>query len=117
MLVILWINYQIATTLPKQYVTLSTWAFNIGILFANELCQGYQFANVAAYVLPPQTTSVGNKPEGNWGAWLDSYGGLIPRWEILFNITVLRLIAFNLDHLWSLDRRASSPLEVSTHPV
>jgi hypothetical protein len=48
----------------------------------------------------------------NWGSWLDSHGGIMPRWEILFNITVLRLISFNLDYYWSLDRRAESPLEV-----
>ncbi|KAI9854879.1 MAG: glycerol transporter, partial [Pleopsidium flavum] len=48
---------------------------------------------------------------GNWGTWLDAYGGLIPRWEILFNITVLRLVSFNLDYYWSLDRRGGSPIE------
>jgi len=48
----------------------------------------------------------------NWGQVLDSYGGLIPRWEILFNITVLRLISFNLDYYWSFNFGSSSPLEV-----
>ena len=49
----------------------------------------------------------------NWGAWLDSYGGIMPRWEVLFNITVLRLISFNMDYYFSLDRRSGSPIEVS----
>lgn len=112
MLVILWLNYQIATSLPKSCVGLATWTFNIAILFANELSHGYPFTSIASLILPPQTTAAGKQPPPNWGTWLDSYGGLIPRWEVLFNITVLRLIAFNFDYLWSLDRRASSPIEV-----
>jgi hypothetical protein len=113
-LTILYLNYQIATALPRQYVTGATWGFNVAVLFANELCQGYKFADMVGYALPPQTTNADKQPppQENWGTWIDSYGGLIPRWEILFNITVLRLIAFNFDHLWMLDRRASSPIEV-----
>lgn len=111
-LAILYINFQIGTALPKQYVAVSTWVFNIAILFANEMCQGYKFADFARLLLPATTTAADKTPEDNWGTWIDSYGGLIPRWEILFNITVLRLIAFNFDHLWMLDRRASSPIEV-----
>ena len=114
-LLILWVNYQIATRLSKSYVGSATWAFNIAILFANELCHGYQFADVFSLILPTQTTLAGQQTGEGWGEWLDSHGGLIPRWEILFNITVLRLIAFNFDYLWSLDRRASSPIEVGPH--
>ncbi|KAK3698028.1 glycerol transporter [Vermiconidia calcicola] len=113
-LLILYTNYSIAIKLPRHYVSIVTWTFNVGILFANELCRGYPLANFAALILPTQTTNAGEKgaPAGtNWGAWLDGYGGLVPRWEVLFNITVLRLIAFNFDYLWMLDRRASSPVE------
>ena len=115
-LLILYFNYKIATVLPKQYVPTVTWTFNIGILFANELCKGYPFARVASLILPAITTNAGEKTEHdvNWGVWLDSYGGLIPRWEVLFNITVLRLIAFNFDYLWMLGRRESSPIEVGS---
>lgn len=114
---ILYLNYQIATALPRQYVAVSTWLFNIGVLFANELCHGYRFADIAAVTLPPTEKAAGKPVGDNWGSRIDGYGGLIPRWEILFNITVLRLIAFNFDHLWMLDRRASSPIEVSTGTV
>ncbi|KAF7191534.1 Glycerol uptake protein 1 [Pseudocercospora fuligena] len=110
-LAILYLNYQIATALPKQYVAVSTWVFNIGVLFANELCHGYKFADIATVTLPPTAKGAETPVGDNWGSWIDGYGGLIPRWEILFNITVLRLIAFNFDHLWMLDRRASSPIE------
>lgn len=113
---ILYINYQVATALPHRYVPAATWIFNIAILFANELCNGYKFSNIASVLLPPQTSAAGEK-SGNWGDWVDSYGGLIPRWEILFNICVLRLISFNFDYYWSLDRRAVSPVEVSLTPT
>jgi len=112
---ILFVNYQVATALPRHSVPAATWLFNIGILFANELCRGYPLAGLASLLLPTQTTNAGDQSE-NWGSWIDSYGGLIPRWEVLFNICVLRLISFNFDHYWSFDRRASSPIEVSVHP-
>ncbi|KAK4496897.1 hypothetical protein PRZ48_011346 [Zasmidium cellare] len=108
---ILYLNYQIATALPRQYVGTTTWVFNIALLFANELCHGYKFADIAAAALPPTTTAADKPLEDNWGTWIDSYGGLLPRWEILFNITVLRLISFNFDYIWTMDQRASSPIE------
>lgn len=99
-LLIIYINFLLATNLPRKYVPIATWTFNIGVLFANEVCHGYPYAKIAQYLLiSPYAT--GANPSSNWGAWLDTYGGLIPRWEILFNITVLRLISFNLDYYWS----------------
>lgn len=114
-LFILFANYKLATQLPKLYVPAATWIFNVGILFANELCHGYPLAEVAAFVLPSQTSASekANQTPG-WAGWIDSYGGILPRWEILFNITVLRLISFNLDYYWSLNARGSEPIEVSS---
>jgi len=110
---LLYVNYKLATSLPKEHLPLATWTFNVAILFANELCHGYPFSNFVAPFLPDTTNATGETaPVANWGAWIDSYGGLIPRWEVLFNITVLRLISFNLDYYWSLNLRGSSPLEV-----
>ncbi|KAI1174280.1 MBOAT, membrane-bound O-acyltransferase family-domain-containing protein [Nemania sp. FL0916] len=111
---ILYLNYQVATTFPRKSVPVATWIFNIGILFANELCKGYKLRDMASLLwafLSGGLIEEGSSSLVQWGAWLDSYGGLMGRWEILFNITVLRLISFNLDYYWSLDRRASSPLE------
>ncbi|KAL8719804.1 MAG: hypothetical protein Q9225_003239 [Loekoesia sp. 1 TL-2023] len=105
-LVILYVNFTLAKSLPKSFVPLATWVFNIGILFANELCRGYPYAEIVRF-LPLGA----GKTDRNWGSLLDSYGGLLPRWEVLFNITVLRLISFNLDYHWSLDRVGGSPLE------
>ena len=103
-LIILYINYNLATKLKKEQVPAATWVFNIGILFANELSRGYPLASIFAPISP----SEGH----NWGETLDTYGGLIPRWEVLFNFTVLRLISFNFDYIWSIDQSSSNPLEV-----
>jgi hypothetical protein len=107
-LLILYANYSIATRLPKSQVPIATWLFNIGILFANELYDGYRYASLARIVTPWLADS-----KDNWGAWMDSYGGLISRWHILFNIAVLRLISYNMDYLWSLESKGESLIEVS----
>ncbi|KAI1338845.1 MBOAT family protein [Xylariaceae sp. FL0016] len=118
-LAILYLNHQVATILPRKSVPVATWVFNIGILFANELCKGYKFASIASLITPEssQRSLVDSVPTLlSWGRWLDSYGGLMGRWEILFNITVLRMISFNLDYYWSLDRRSYSPIEKQLDP-
>lgn len=118
-LVILGINYQIATKVPRKYVPHCTWAFNICTLFANEFGHGYRYRWLALHVSPPYVKHDGIKA---WwqdsklmelGQWMDGYGGLISRWDVLFNITILRLISFNLDYYWSIDKKGASSLEVS----
>lgn len=118
-LAILGINYNIATRLPRKLVPVATWIFNISTLFANELCIGYRYKDMAAVVSGYSPMMVRTAPVTSglvaWGAWLDTYGGLMGRWEVLFNITVLRLISFNLDYYWSLDQRGgANPIEVRT---
>ena len=111
-LTILYINYCIALRVPRNVMPTLTWVFNISVLIANELAQGYRFSSLAESVVPLYVGA------GDIGEFLDSWGGLIPRWEVLFNITILRLISFNMDHCWSLSRdRAGSPLEVCNFPL
>lgn len=116
-LAILYINYQLATGLPRKYVPVATWTFNVAILFANELCDGYMYKDLAAVLSGASPHLIRTSPVDNslvsWGAWMDSWGGIMSRWEILFNITVLRLISFNLDYYWSLNYRSASPIEVA----
>ncbi|KAI0151643.1 putative glycerol:H+ symporter [Xylariaceae sp. FL1272] len=119
-LFILYLNYQIATALPRKSVPAATWVFNVGTLFANELCKGYPFEKIAMFlsiVVSAGFTDGSNGSLASWGRWLDGYGGLMSRWDILFNLTVLRMISFNLDHYWSLDRRSSSPVEKQLDPT
>ena len=107
-LLILYTNYCLATKLPKEHVPLCTWVFNITILFTNELCRGYPFASLTSFIPPLQESDA---PK-SWGSLLDDYGGLIPRWEIFFKITILRLISFNMDFYWSSSKGGAIPLEV-----
>lgn len=108
-LIIVTINYLIAKRLPRESVVPATWLFNILTLFANELCKGYPYSQIALNTLSWTVSD----PNSNWGTFLDQHGGLMPRWEILFNITVLRLISFNMDYHWSQDRKGqNSYLEV-----
>ncbi|KAI9376601.1 MBOAT, membrane-bound O-acyltransferase family-domain-containing protein [Aspergillus egyptiacus] len=111
-LVILYVNYKIAKSLPRGYIPAATWAFNIGTLFANELCGGYTLQGVVAL-----WTSTADTPLMLWAKYLDSFGGLMPRWEVLFKITILRLISFNMDYYWSLDYPAASPVEKQLDPA
>ncbi|KAF2011798.1 MBOAT-domain-containing protein [Aaosphaeria arxii CBS 175.79] len=110
-LAILALNYKICKAVPRKYIPVATWVFNVGILFANELCSGYSYASILSFILPTSRVSETGEPTSHIGDVLDSYGGLIPRWEVLFNFTVLRLISFNLDYYWSLDPRSASPIE------
>ncbi|KAH9880171.1 hypothetical protein J1614_002197 [Plenodomus biglobosus] len=107
---ILYANYCIAKKLPRSYVPAATWIFGVGTLFANEFSRGYSYATIIGTFLP-SPASEKDQQTYNIGHTLDSYGGLIPRWEVLFNFTILRLISFNLDYYWSLNSRSSSPLE------
>ncbi|KAI4126802.1 MAG: hypothetical protein LQ338_003561 [Usnochroma carphineum] len=111
---ILYVNFTLAKGLPKSYVPLATWVFNIGILFANEFCRGYpyvEFARISSPWIGSLNAAIDVEADRNWGTFLDSYGGLLPRWEVLFKLTILRLISFNLDYCWSLDQAGGSPLE------
>ena len=117
-LLILYTNYQFATKLPKNLVPVAAWTFNIAILFANELCHGYSFRTVAETMFSQSIAlddSRGNSLMVIWASYMDGFGGLIPRWEVLFKITILRLISFDLDVYWGSFVSSGSPLEVSLH--
>ncbi|KAI8991875.1 MBOAT, membrane-bound O-acyltransferase family-domain-containing protein [Mycotypha africana] len=76
-----------------------SWAFNIMVLFLNEYYNGYSFESIHKKL-----------------AILDSnsyYSGLLPRWHVFFNFTMLRLISFNMDYFWS--RKVSSDQQQQPH--
>ncbi|KAL1970159.1 hypothetical protein VTN77DRAFT_6564 [Rasamsonia byssochlamydoides] len=117
-LLILYLNYKIAKDLPRRYIPAATWIFNVGVLFANELCDGYPLASIANVLTPADTWSPGQEPRlVAWAQWLDGFGGLMPRWQILFKVTILRMISFNMDYYWSLDYQSSSPIEKQLDPA
>ncbi|KAE8153418.1 MBOAT, membrane-bound O-acyltransferase family-domain-containing protein [Aspergillus avenaceus] len=110
-LTILYVNFKIAKTFPRKYIPAATWTFNIVTLFANELCMGYPFERMAALLVPLPNTTGQESPLLLWARYLDSLSGIMPRWEVLFKVTILRQISFNMDYYWGLDYPASSPIE------
>ncbi|KAG6112060.1 hypothetical protein E4U13_004470 [Claviceps humidiphila] len=109
---ILYLNFQLGRKIPRRYVPVATWVFNIATLFANELCAGYHLRDMASHISPPlagkEPGELRDSPLMQTGAWLDSFGGIHARWEVLFNITILRLISYNMDYYWSLDNKRSA---------
>jgi hypothetical protein len=90
-----------------------TWIFNLIVLFANELCDGYPLAKIAPIFVSAEVLEGKAVPTlVAWAQFLDGFGGLMARWQILFNFTILRLISFNMDYYWSLDYPSESPIEV-----
>ncbi|KAJ3550711.1 hypothetical protein NM688_g5016 [Phlebia brevispora] len=82
---ILSINYLIAKLgRGSKVAPVLTWVFNGAVLFLNETQDGYRFSSLHHSL-----------------ERLDKLGGLDPRWHIRFNITMLRLVSFNMDYYWA----------------
>ncbi|KAK6906198.1 hypothetical protein I203_100183 [Kwoniella mangroviensis CBS 8507] len=67
---------------------------NMGVLFVNERNDGYKFGELHAAL-----------------GTLDNWSGLLPRWHISFNITMMRMVSFGVDYLW---REQNTNQEVPT---
>ncbi|KAK6539645.1 glycerol transporter [Orbilia ellipsospora] len=81
-------NYAILKSLgPSKATPFVTWGFNLAVLFLNEWNKGYRFGRMFG-------------PE--YGYIDTKYGGIMPRWEVHFNLTMLRVISFNMDYYWAL---------------
>lgn len=89
--ILLGINYYIAKNTTGKTCIILSWAFGVGLLFANELCEGYPFR----LFFPPL-------------AFLDAHSGMLPRWDVNFNFSMVRMISFNIDHLEAISESPSS---------
>ena len=94
------INYTIAKTLKKNYrlATFLTWTYGIGTLFINNSYRKYPFGSILSILAPLDS----------------SFKGIIERWDVFYNFTLLRMISFNMDFLekWQevlAGKRNSSP--------
>ncbi|KAJ2714909.1 glycerol transporter, partial [Coemansia spiralis] len=78
-------NYVLAKRAAgRWWAPWSVWACNIAMLFANEYGDGYSFGRIHPDL-----------------AWLDAHRGILRRWDVTFNITMLRMISFAMDYHWS----------------
>ncbi|KAG2220029.1 hypothetical protein INT45_012205 [Circinella minor] len=84
-LTIISISYWIGRTAAgTMWNPIASWTFNLAILFLNEWYDGYKFGTLF----------------GHGFDWMDEYRGIQPRWHILFNFVMLRLVSFNMDYYW-----------------
>ena len=103
--IILTINYIIAVKYAGSIANpILTWTFNLAILFLNEMFDGYKYGRVFPWLIAGEGSGFGHA--------LDELGGFMPRWEIHFNITMLRLISFNMDYYWSYHHEGGAVMEV-----
>ncbi|EKM48095.1 uncharacterized protein PHACADRAFT_266551, partial [Phanerochaete carnosa HHB-10118-sp] len=101
LLCILATNYGVAKCFGGSKLNpLLTWSLNGAVLFTSGLCSGYRFGSLHATLES-----------------LDAWQGIYPRWYIVFNITMLRLVSFNMDYYWACSRASSvqDAGELSTH--
>ncbi|KAJ2393295.1 glycerol transporter [Coemansia sp. RSA 2559] len=90
-------NYALAKTVGgRRWAPLVFWAYNMGMLFANENYRGYEFGLIAERL-----------------AWLDEWRGILRRWDVTFNLTMLRMVSFAMDYHWRLcQERILTPQQV-----
>ncbi|GAA5958460.1 hypothetical protein JCM8115_002473 [Rhodotorula mucilaginosa] len=75
----------------REWTPYATWGFNIAVLFANSLAEGYYYSSISSRL-----------------AFLDEYKGLLPRWQINWNISMLRLVSFNMEWYWAWSAASSA---------
>ncbi|KAJ2006112.1 glycerol transporter [Coemansia thaxteri] len=77
-------NYLLAKQLGgRQWAPALFWIYNLAVLFANEHYKGYEFGRMMESL-----------------AWLDEWRGVLRRWDVTFNITMLRMVSFAMDYHW-----------------
>ncbi|PWZ03859.1 MBOAT-domain-containing protein [Testicularia cyperi] len=85
LLLVCWLNYQLAKLLGGMRIAPAlTFAFNVATLFAIHWNDGFEWHAIS--------------PALNF---LEFFKGLLPRWQINFNITMLRLVSFAFDYHWA----------------
>ncbi|KIO34697.1 hypothetical protein M407DRAFT_210023 [Tulasnella calospora MUT 4182] len=94
-LLIISINYWATKRLrASPFAPAAIWTLNVAVIFLNEIYDGYKFASIHSSL-----------------AFLDSVRGAYPRWNVTFNITMLRLISFSMDYYWACTKRPSAAHE------
>ncbi|CAG8746357.1 7731_t:CDS:2, partial [Acaulospora morrowiae] len=90
---ILSLNYAISRTFQGSIANpIITWIFNLSVLYLNETYKGYHFKSIDEHL-----------------AFLDRNRGLLARWDVNFNISMLRLVSYNMDYYWSFYPPPNSP--------
>lgn len=112
------LNYAIAKyTKGSKLNPLLTWIFNGIILFANEQNEGYRYAvlHPSLEILACPSLDLAQS-DTKLCYTQDSVQGIYPRWHVSFNITMLRLVSFNMDYYWACNKAGPSDVSgVTSH--
>ncbi|KAJ9479482.1 Membrane-bound O-acyltransferase GUP1 [Pseudozyma hubeiensis] len=85
LLLVLAINYGLSKAFGGTRIAPAVaFAFNIGALFAVHWNDGFEYSAISPAL-----------------SLLEVFKGLLPRWQINFNITMLRLVSFAMDYHWA----------------
>ncbi|ANZ73919.1 BA75_01479T0 [Komagataella pastoris] len=77
------VTYLLARLIPNpKYATLACWIWAVSTLFINDNYRTVQFGSLSPSL-----------------AFMDQFHGIIARWDVFYNFTVLRMLSFNLDYL------------------
>ncbi|WFD36705.1 glycerol transporter [Malassezia cuniculi] len=82
-------NYVLVKTISRVSTKVALpvmWVFNCALLFTVFYTDGMPFRMLAPHY-----------------SWLDEYAGLLPRWYISYNFSMLRLVSFASDYCWATD--------------
>eukprot|EP01100_Stratorugosa_tubuloviscum_P014000 TRINITY_DN7252_c0_g1_i1.p1 TRINITY_DN7252_c0_g1~~TRINITY_DN7252_c0_g1_i1.p1 ORF type:complete len:597 (+),score=141.67 TRINITY_DN7252_c0_g1_i1:46-1791(+) len=95
--VIIFLNYSIAMFFGDSKLNpIITWIFNAAILFGCNFTHGFPYADFHPVL-----------------EQFDKYHGLL-HWHTYFKISMLRMISFNLDYYWMLNKKPVAELKISS---
>lgn len=71
----------------RRLAVLLSWTYGISTLFINDKYRAFPFGNIVGFLAPLD----------------NAYKGIIPRWDVFFNFTILRMLSYDMDFLerWS----------------
>ena len=89
------IFFTLVHSLKRKRLTaaFAIWSYGIFALFINQRIKSFPFNNIAIIL----------SPMDQW------YKGIVPRWELFFNFTLLRLLSYSMDFLERWDEQLSPP--------
>lgn len=86
----LMVNFTLCKIPNTKVATACCWIYGVGTLFLNDWYWNVPFSAVSEKL-----------------RFLDGFHGIIPRWDVFFNFTLLRMLSFSLDYI---HRKASPDL-------
>ncbi|OWB57423.1 hypothetical protein B5S28_g3366 [[Candida] boidinii] len=86
------LSYLIVRYSPNSYTAKwILWTYGLSTLFINDKYRSVKYGDIIGVL-----------------SFMDGFKGIIPRWDVFFNFTLLRLLSFNLDYLKKKDSQDSS---------